>query len=121
MNVVESLSIATQMKKSAAKSGVLMKPSQKGEGIGKWLGLYVTSPNDLFKHVIHGSYARVTQFYYDFMLQKDNFFMIFSMILCLFYVTEKYLIVHTHCDGKIQKNNQSHFLSHNVKRKKIFL
>jgi len=38
------------MKKSAVKSGVSMKPGQKDEGIGKWL--YVTYPDDLFKHGI---------------------------------------------------------------------
>ena len=57
-----------RMKKSGRKAGKLIKEGLKDEGIGKWL--YVTSPDDLFKHAIDVDFVKLN--YQPLMFNNDS-------------------------------------------------
>ena len=58
------------MKRLAVKAGMKLKPGERVQGIGKWL--YVSSPNNLFRHNIDIDFAKLNYQPLSFNLEMDN-------------------------------------------------
>ena len=59
-----------RMKRSAVKAGIELKPGERDQGVGKWL--YVSSPDDLFRHNIDIDFAKLNYQPLSFDLETDD-------------------------------------------------
>ena len=57
-----------RMKRSALKVGIELKPGEQDQGVGKWL--YVSSPDDLFRHNMDIDFAKLN--YQPLSLKSQN-------------------------------------------------